>query len=675
MKTFKHSLFFFCILAVPAVVSFHYFNHGYSPSRAIAQVHSPDGEYEVVGVSDIKGEYSGRAWVHGGVVQRIVKWKNYSYQGMAVESVWSGKVTPSGFDFSLSLSNVLTRFEDYDATKEELIPVKVTLPLEGLTSEFSATLKGDGVIKETWTRLKDAGQNPLWVDQRTSFVGNGDKHPFITMLSKIAGMYKVIEAYRELPQIKIYEDKEVFKKGQQIWVEDKTDADFYLKNPNVLRITNKTVNPLSLAEAVMRKNAYGHTLTYKENFLTNETQKLNLNDAGMLEVARIDSAGNKIGMGPEGDSALWTGIYGWSQVIRYQMTKDPEAMANFKKVLNGTLTLLEIPNDPKQFARTLAISAASEVWSDEWIQGTGQYSHLKWMKRGNNDMAKGIFLTLALAHKMVDPSEVQLIERIKKAVKSFPSATAIEERSFNFGIAKGLDALWNKDEESLLTFQKKMLNFESFISNFTHLDAGLYIEGIADWSGIHLTMSSIMSQYFVSEELIKVFPNEYFNKKIHAKAEASLIELDEVYKNGHRRFVTLVAYTYSPKARKDKKFEARAREALWTLKEVPAPRFVGNAGADLPKRPDWSISAWPRQPWKGLTGFRKMKEDFNVAELQQGAYFYPYFEGSTWNTTYYWKDIPFPVHINSDKSTKSFSSDYLMLYWVSRSSGLITAED
>ena len=606
MKKLKHSAIYVFIVAASAVTTFYLFNSP-TPSRSIAQASAYDGDYEINGVSDDKGSYTGRGWIKNGVVQRLVKWKDYTYEGNAVESIWSGKVTGSELSFTLTLSNVLTRFENYDATKEELLPKQVIFPISGLSSEFAVALKGDGAIKETWTRTQDASSSPLWVDQRSSFVGNGDKHPFITMISKIAGIYKVIEAYRELPQIKAFADREEFKNGSQIWIEDKTDADFYLKNKGILRITNKTVNPLSLAEAVMRKNAYGNTLAYKEEFLRNETESLNLNSAGMLEVARLDSAGHKVGMIPEGDSALWTGMYGWSQVVRYELTKDPKAMANFRKVLDGTLTLIEIPGDPKQFARSLAVSPASETWSDEWVQGTGKYSHLKWMKRGNNDMAKGIFITLALAHKMVDKSEVELIERIKKATKIFPQATAIEERSFNYGIAKGLEALWNKDQESLETFQNKMLSFSSFISNFTHLDAGLYIEGIADWSGIHLTMTSIMSQYFVSQELIKVFPDDYFNKKILKKAQASLIELDDVYKNGHRRFVTLVAYAYAPKAHQDKKFEERARAALWTLKEVPAPRFVGNAAAELPKRPDWSISAWPRQPWKGLNSFRKLK--------------------------------------------------------------------
>lgn len=645
------------------------------PGRQIAQAQNPDGDYEINGRSTKLGEYYGRGWVHNGVVQRLIKWKTYSYQGNAVESVWSGKVTANSFDFSLSLSNVITRFENFNAEKIDLVPITLSMPLESLSGEFSLVVKGDGELKETWTRTKEAGNTPLWEDLRQSVVGNGDKHPLITVIGKIAGINKVIEMYRNLPEIKQYESNPVFKNADQVWIQDKTDADFYLKNPNILRVTNKTINPLSLAEAVMRKNAYGHTLAFKADYLGRETLNLNLNAGGMLEVAILDDNGNKINQAPEGDSALWTAMYGWSQVIRFQLTKDPEAMANFKKVLMGTLTLLEIPNDTNQFARSVAISPATESMGKEWVQGTGKFSHLKWLKGGNNDMSKGHFITLSLAHKMIGNNEVELIQRIQKDVKNLATPTTIKERGFNYGIANGIDALWNKNEESLKVFHKQLINIESFLSHFTHLDAGIYIGGIADWSGIHLTMTSIMSQYFVSEELAKVFPDDNKTKKIHASAQASLIEIDKVYKNAHRNFLTIMAYNYSAKARQDSEYAKRAKEAVWALKEVPAPRFTGNAAAEFAKRSDWSVSAWPRQPWKAMQGFRKLKDDPNVISLIQGAYAYPYFEGTAWSTTYFWKDIPFPTYFGSNKHTKSFSSDYLMLYWVSRSSGLITEQD
>ncbi len=661
-------LIFSCYLFVTKIGKF--------PNRQIAQAGSVDGEYEIIGRSTEKGNFAGHGWVKDGVVQRAITWQDYSYEGNSVESIWSGVVSEKSFEFTLKLSNVITRFEDFEAVPEDFKPVKVSLPINAISSEVSFSLTGDGPVKETWTRVKDASAEPLWVDQRQSFVGVGEKHPLIRAIAKLAGIYKVIENYRAQPAIKQYEAHPEFKKGEQIFITDKTDADFYVKNPKTLRITNKTINPLSLAEAVMRKNAYGHTLAYKAKFLGDETNNLNLNAAGMLEVATIDKDGNKTGQYGEGDSALWSSMYAWSEVMRYKTTKSSEALANFKKVLNGELTLIEITEDPKQFARSLAVSPPEENLGENWIQGKGKYAHLKWLKGGNNDMSKGLFITLSLAHQVVNPEEVELIERIQKAVKHLDQPEAIAERTYNVGLAIGLDALWNKDEERLKQYHKKMLNIESALSKLTHLDAGLYIGGIADWSGIHLTMTSTMSKLLLAQELVKVFPDQAEKtQKVLTAAEDSLMEITEVYKNAHRGYLYLITYAYSPKARKDKEFTQKAKEAIWSLREVPAPRFVGNATAHMFKHPDWSVSAWPRQPWKGLKSFRKLREDYDTLQLIQGAYSYPYFEATSWSTTYFWKDIPFPVAFSSNKFTKSFSSDYLMVYWVSRNSGLISAED
>ncbi|MDD4974953.1 MAG: hypothetical protein PHY93_11415 [Bacteriovorax sp.] len=634
-----------------------------------------DGEYIINGLSSLKGDFTGRAWVHNGVVQRLVKWKEYTYKNNNIESIWTGTVSSNSFDFTLALSNVITSFESYAPTEAEFkIPVKISLPVTSLSSEFSFDLAEDGTTKERWTRTKDAGNEPLWVDLRKNVLGVGDKHLIVTAISKLAGLYQVIDMYRDLPMMQPYQSRSEFQNANQYFVDDKTDADFYMNNPAILRITNKTINPLSLAEAEMRRNAYGHTLAYKAKFLEDETLKNNLNEAGSLECAIVDDNGNKIGRITENDSALWTSMYGWAEVMRYQTTKDPEALANFKRVLDGVLTLLEIPGDTNQFARTLAISPLEENLGEGWIQGTGKYSHLKWRQGGNNDMAKGIFMTLALAHKVIGNDEVELIQRIKKAAKTLALPTAIAERKFNLGIAKGIDALWNQDEKSFHDFYSRVVNLGTVLGDITGIEAGIYYGGIADWSGIHLTMISNLSQLIVSQELQKVFPG-HKAKKAQSSAEAKILDMAHAYKNAHRDFLTLIAYVFSPKAREDQEFSQLAHEALWTLREVPAPRFVGSATADLRKQPNWSMSAWPRLPWKALQGFRKLKDNPNVADLIEGAYAYPNFESIAWSSTYMWKDIPFNIYYGSNKNVKPFSSDYLMLYWASRSAGLLTEAD
>ncbi len=667
MKTWTRlTLTFFVMLSIPLSLS--------AQSRAAA-----DGLYKIQGTNSSLGAYSGQVWVHGTQVQRLIRWKTLRHEGKEVESIWSGSIQSQTFTFSLKLSNVLTGFGSYSPSVEDLrTPVQVSLPVSQISKGYSFNVSGEGTYTETWKRVGEASATPLWIDLCKNVEGVGGDDSGLLKIARWAGIDAVIAWYRGLPETQAYKDRSEFKEGKQYFVQDKTDAHFYAKNPNVLRVTNKTINPLSLAEALMRRNAYAPTLAQKAAFLGKQTQVENLNAAGILELALVDDNNMKVGRATEYDSALWTSMYGMSEVLRYEATKDPQALLNFRRVLDGILTLTEITGSTTEFARSLAVSAPTENIGEGWIQGTGEYSHLKWCQGGNNDMAKGLFITLALAHKIVSPKETALVARIQRAALAMTRFQAIRERGYNNGVAHGLLALWSKDVTELPLFYNSMVNLINQLGDKTKLEVGFYIGGVADWSGINLTMASDLAQIFVAEELLKVFPE---NNKDHyllsvavKQGQSRLFEMHKVYKNAHRDFLALIAYKYSPQARKDSEFKAEARAALWTLKEVPAPRNVGDGRVELAKLSDWSVSSWPRTPWKGM-GFRKVQEGRTFADHGQGAYSYPNFETLAWQTTFYWKDSPFYLGYGGNSKVHSFSSDYLVMYWAARASGLISEKE
>ena len=639
-----------------------------------------DGIYSVQGTNTSFGEYSGKVWIHGSQVQRLIHFKTFRQQDLEVESIWSGVAQGQEFDFSLKRSNVLTAFNGYTPTDDEIKnSMKIALSAAEVGQAMSFTVQDEGTYNETWQRQGDASEKPLWMDLRTSVVGLGDEGSKLIKIARWAGLDAVMDWYRNLPESQVYKDRVEFQQGKQIFISDKTDADFYAKNKTTLRITNKTVNPLSLAEAMMRRNAYGKTLAQKAEYLGKQTTSENLNAAGILEISVLDQNGNKVGRATEYDSALWTSLYGLSEVMRYQATKDPQALHNFRRVLDGILTLTEITNSQTEFARSLAVSPPEENLGDGWIQGTGKFANLKWRAGGNNDMAKGLFITLALAHKYVHPSETALIARIQRAVQALTGFQAIRERAFNNGIAHGLVALWNKDQSELNVFTQSMINGIEQIGDATKLDVGFYVGGVADWSGINLTMTSNLAQIFVSEELLKVFTtndtSHYLIATSLKQSQSKLKEMHDVYKEAHRDFLTVMAYAFSPQAREDKTFKAEARQALWTLREIPAPRNIGSGSVDLSKIPEWSLSSWPRVPWKALAGFKKVKSDRTFLDHAQGVYSYPNFETLAWSTTFLWKDSPFYLTFQGNGQTRSFSSDYLMVYWSARAAGLISDKE
>lgn len=667
------------IIGLFSLVVFVAFSFYYnSTHRYPASTTDVDGVYTILGTSSELGDFSGLGYVKGGIVQRKIRFNQYKYRSLEVEVIYSGVVSKDFFEFNLNLSNVLTRFDNYEPTTEDFSkPLSLKLPLAQLSGDFNYSLKHEGFVKESWSRIGEAAK-PLWADQRVVLNATGEKNVILTAISGLVGFGKVLKLYRDLPEVAPYKNRAEFKDAKHYYIQDRTDADFYLKNQNVIRVTNKQINPLALAEAMMRKNAYGQSLSIKEQYLSRETGINNLNAAGFLENSIIDENGKKIGRQTEYDTALWSSMFAWAELLKFQTTKNPDGMKNFRKVLDGILKIVEITGDPKEFARGLSVSPPEEDLGEGWIQGTGEFSHLKWRKGGNNDMVKGVFITLALAHQVVAPDEVELIKRIQKVSKDLALQSAVADRGFNLGLAKGLDALWNKDEKSLQKFYSEIISLGTKIGDATHFGAGVYYGGVADWSGVHLTMISNLSELVIARELQTVFPADGPGKKarkIERAAENRLLDKHKIYKPAQRHFLTLMAYAFSPGARENVAFKEEAKNALWALREVPAPRSFGSAYADLTKHPHWSMSAWPRLPWKVLGGFRKLKENPNTQGLLQGAYAYPLFESSAWSSTYLWKDNPFSNRYGSNPSIQTFSSDYLLMYWASRSSGLIGPND
>lgn len=633
-----------------------------------------DGIYSIKGKSSLLGDYSGVAWVYKGQVQRKVQYQNYNYKNNSVESIWTGVEVENSFDFKLSLSNTLTTVEEFSPATEEFTPQLISFSKDVTNQAVNISMANEDLL-ETWILKSPATEAPLWKDLRSKSVGVGEDQKFVRRVFNFLGLTKILDLYSSSPEVLAYQDKKEFMEAKQYFISDKTDADFYATTPNVLRVTNKTVNPLSLTEAMMRKNAYGKTLAEKAQVLGNETINNNLNSAGFLEVALLDDQGNKNARRTEYDTALWSSMFGWAELMRYQNTKDVSALNNFKRVIDGEVKLLEITGNKKEFARGLAVSPLEEDLGEGWIQGVGVFADLKWRKGGNNDMIKGVFISLILAHQALDPQiDSELIKRIKVVAKDIAEQN-VAAHGMNHDIAKGLNALWNKDVASLEEFIKSTHNLRTYLADATKVADGFYVGGIADWSGINLTMTTNICQILVAKELQSVFTNYPRLDVAQEKAEKRLLSMHKIYKNAHRDFLTIMTYAFSRSAKANADWKKMAREALWTLKEMPVPRSFGNGEADLRKHSHWSMSAWPRVPWKLLKGFRKLKDDANFVGRFAGAYSYPLFEAASFETTYLWKDMPFPVVAKSRSNIQNFSADYMVMYWAGRSSGLISADE
>jgi hypothetical protein len=633
-----------------------------------------DGLYEVRGNNSAHGSYSGQGWVSQNQVQRLISFDTFKYGGNQVQTVWSGFLESGRPKFLLGLSTLLTSYEDFHPSAAMLnAPVRV-MAASDTPGAVVFEVPGEGNYRETWTRVGDAPTTPLWVNLRQQFEGVGENGPLVIQIAKIAGINQAIDWYRSRPEVQVYKDRPEFKEKKQYFVEDHTDADFYATHPGILRIANRTLNPLAYAEALMRKNAYGRSLAEKATLLRDETLHYNLNEVGFVEYAKTSSDGQKIARVPDYDSGLWSSMFGWAEVLRYQATGDGASLENFKRILNGVLLMVEITQDPKQFARTIAISEPSEVLGEGWVQGKGPYAKMKWRSGGNNDMFKGILITLSVAHQTPIAQDPALVARIARVARALPSLEVAKDGSSNEAMANGLAALWSRDVSSLRRFSQGMTSFRSSLSAAFSIDAGFYYGGIADWSGIHLSMVTATSEIILTQELQRTFkdqPEAASLAGILQKSDEKLFSMQQTYRPARRDFLTIMTYAYSKTARKSPDFAARAQRALWTLKEVPAPRYVGTGSVDLALLSNWSLSAWPRVPWKALTGVRKLRTDLDFKTFASGAYSYPQFEMNAWGSVYLWKDSPFTISYSASGDQRNFSSDYVLFYWVARTSGLV----
>jgi hypothetical protein len=107
------------------------------------------------------------------------------------------------------------------------------------------------------------------------------------------------------------------------------------------------------------------------------------------------------------------------------------------------------------------------------------------------------------------------------------------------------------------------------------------------------------------------------------------------------------------------------RNSVWSLREMPINRSHSSMTIDYRLKPDWSLSAFPRLPWKSV------KDKQPVEYHMQGAFIYPIFEGHGNSSNFVWKDTAMPLILESNKRQRPPGGDYLYTYWMARWSGLI----
>lgn len=632
--------------------------------------------YDILGNHSSKGAYSGKLQIYNGQVVRLIYFRDFQFNNFSVQSVLSGSDLGNTVEFDIPISNALTSYNGWapdPSVFKSPTPIQLTKPVQPI-NRIEFELPNDGLYSEVWKLTPEKSTTMIWVNQRSNEDAYGDESSWLLSLAMKLGIDMAIKWYRNQPEADPWRNRPEFQNASMFHIRDVSDLDFYKENKSTLRVDNRSVNPLSLAESLQKRNAFAPSFAEKVKYFDTEIQDLNLNPMGLLELAEVNSSGQKIKSFAEGDSALWTGVYAYTQALRYQTVHEPQALINANRAIEGLINLIEITGSDTEFARTILRSPPTEDLGANWIQGTGRFSAYKWLKTGNNDMCKGLLIGLAVGFDTIPKSDLQLRSRALSAVLKLYKLKPIAESSSNLGLARGLEALWTGNSASIDQFIALSYNVINYIGEWSTATTGFYYGGIADWSGIHLTMVSTLSLYLISKKLTENFSYSekgYLAKYAQNFAENHLFKLWKSYRKAGSDFLTIITAAISPAARKDPDFQTYMIPALRALRDVPAPRSTGVARIDFSLHGSWSLSAWPRLPWKMIKSPWAVRDGLKFSTHWQGAYSYPIYEALAWQSTYIWKDSPYYIHLGGNSSIKTFSADYLLVYWMAKSSGQI----
>ena len=603
------------------------------------------GVWTVTG-KDARGAYHGQAEVRteGGTLRFI---RAIAYDTVKVEDgrelhwVFVGTAkgdTKKEVAISVTLENrdfVVARGDVKRTASDAPTVVTGKVRLENGKGLASYSAGGD----ETWEKRTPSGEDPLFVFERTLAAG----HDPPSALEK-TGFWSTYASFRDLPIVKPYASRPEFQAAIHGHIVDKTDLAFYRKNPNALRVVNKSIDAISLLETLSRANAYRSTLLAKAQGFDKEIESEFIHPTtGML----LEGAPPGQPKDVHFSAALWTGVYLASQVFRYDVTGDAVAKANVVKTLDGILKLQEVTGNWKAFAR--AIRPATGSPTAGWHPGAGALSNLEWLEGGNNDMMKGLYVAYVLGHRMLckSPGHESLCARIRTNAKHLSDDINVDRGSDE------LDSAWlttvvASDPIAKIQYQGKAEAAWVASKPVIVQNTKLYHQGTADWSGLNLG--------FVGDVFHMALADGY---DVGGNGKTTFKTVIEESWKGLRLqrlpLWNLLAGAFAPGGAND----AAIDDALWRLREMPFPKSVMEV--DHRVSPDFCMSPYPSLPWKN---------DWTTTDRTQSLRSYPLFEDAM--DLYRFR---LEMKYAGNTTARPPAPEYLVAYWFGRKYGLIPASE
>ena len=643
------------------------------------------GIWRISGSDARLGSYTGllelREHSNNGTLEaiRTVRLDNYTHQdGRGIDLVWTGTVAGTAEDgakilISLLRTDFITQVGTLQRTSADASPLEVigNIQFNGNSLDIHYTAAEDPAFSVTETALREgpSGSEPIWQSQRVERETHPDLVPFKLddsvnlLLSALfsnsildiaalqanphAYLFQVFSDYHNLPAVQPYVSDPLFQRAVHLQIVDRTDFDYYQQNPNWLRVINKVVDPISLAETEVRANAFSASMTQKEIFYQDGLTQEFVGPHGMV-VRSIDASGQ---VQPEQDGALFTGVYTYTQALRYKHSGEQAALANLRPSLIGIFTLMDITGNSRTFARSLRIHEPSVV--APWHPGSGEFAQFDWLEGGNNDMAKGLVLAMIAGWEVLpqdDPLRQDISNHALKLLQLDVFKPTTSDAGGNAALASLLAGITNKGLLADFLVQSGLALLRTPpLKLYAQFGAGpFYLFGISDWSGNHLTLTSTLAfQRLLSHTNATDLQDLW--SQASAVAWKTLRTLD------HPLHAALALGSGALDDDISKRKEA-IDEVKWGLRSFPFPKHPFTVDHRI--RDDFVLSPFPSLPWK--------LDWLTDAGRQQSIRAYPVFEQQV--AEYRWNDVHFPIGAVGLGDQRVPGADYLFLYWLSRNS-------
>lgn len=622
---------------------------------SLARAQSHPGVYAVQGQDPTHGAYSGRAELRpaqggGYAFVRLVEYASARHAGRRISLAWTGTArdVPAGVEVSLRLEKLgwlksaigvpITR------TAADAPPVPVTATF---APQSGGVLRGDWSASglalpqgETWTLQGPPGAAPIWQNERRRTRMHQPPSPLLKAI-----LFGLFQSYHQTAWVQPYVARAELQAAEHFIDVDPTDFAVHRREPDLLRVIDRVPDALNLHEALLKSDAYGQTLARKAERADAEAPAF-LDPSGAL-ARRWNGQ-----LQGEGDCGLWTGVYAYSQACRYQLTRDPAALANLERTLRCEVIQAVIDGDPASFARTLRTPSANQVPSSLWHAGTGAYAGIEWLEGGNNDMFKGLAISAVAAHEALPPGHALRGDLARALAELAAHSPLMQSNTSSNGLmAWGGAALLSGDPAHLAAYRRRARNpFRLLLGLF---DGGFQFQSFSDWSGNQLGATGVLTRIRLAEHLREPIEGNVARLSLRmARQRISAVRpvLHGVMAAGQRSRVTWLP-------------PADPGDAIQVLREVPFPRAnVDEAGA---LRADFCSGPYPTAPWK---------LDWTTDQgRQHGVLGGPHWE--TGIDIYRWKGSPLRGPFGGAGTLEYASVDYLFAYWLARSEGVIGPND